>query len=581
MALAQPVAPPRGIQAAILAVLTMAFAYATWRIVALAWTCDDAFISYRYARHLVGGQGLVFNAGERVEGYTNFLFTVAVAGAMRLGLEPRLASMILGVVAYIAVAVVLYRWSLRGSMQRRFGAVFPVAAMLWLAQDDLHTWATGGLETTVFAALSLGGLYVTTRNTRRPCDAAIGGMLLGLACLTRPDGLVFATIGALAPFFTFELNTNSMRRTVLARAATVAGIVGMVLTAFVAFKFVYYGRVLPTAFYAKSAQRHFYSQGLFYVTLYFMKHWAMALALGILPVTAWVARRHRAVRADALLAFVAFAVFTAYVAHSGGDYMFARRLVPALPFLFVFLDSLVANLAVPARHAAASAIVLGSYFPNPVFSPVKPEWLHGITEERVHYPEALIALRHQQADLARELLAGTHTSVAFAGGMCAFAYYSDLPNLVEPNGLTQYWIAEQSLLERGKIGHEKAVSLESLREHGVTLIVHHDLPPVSGAKPRFDEIIVGRMLRLQIVQYDEALMEHLADDPRVRFRTKQEVLREAQLDLSQMGCADAKKSYDVLFQTYFRRSPAGAEPLRKALELACHSGAKEPLEATH
>jgi len=45
--------------------------------------------------------------------------------------------------------------------------------------------------------------------------------------------------------------------------------------------------------------------------------------------------------------------------------------------------------------------------------------------------------------------------------------------------------------------------------------------------------------------------------------------------------ADAKKSYDVLFQTYFRRSPAGAEPLRKALELACHSGAKEPLEATH
>lgn len=34
---------------------------------------EDAFISFRYARNLVDGHGLVFNPGERVEGYTNFL----------------------------------------------------------------------------------------------------------------------------------------------------------------------------------------------------------------------------------------------------------------------------------------------------------------------------------------------------------------------------------------------------------------------------------------------------------------------------------------------------------------------------
>jgi hypothetical protein len=33
---------------------------------------DDAYISFRYAASLLDGQGLVFNAGERVEGYTNF-----------------------------------------------------------------------------------------------------------------------------------------------------------------------------------------------------------------------------------------------------------------------------------------------------------------------------------------------------------------------------------------------------------------------------------------------------------------------------------------------------------------------------
>ena len=37
--------------------------------------CDDAFISFRYARNLARGDGLVFNPGESppVEGYSNLL----------------------------------------------------------------------------------------------------------------------------------------------------------------------------------------------------------------------------------------------------------------------------------------------------------------------------------------------------------------------------------------------------------------------------------------------------------------------------------------------------------------------------
>jgi len=33
---------------------------------------DDAFISYRYVQNFLNGDGLVFNIGERVEGFTNF-----------------------------------------------------------------------------------------------------------------------------------------------------------------------------------------------------------------------------------------------------------------------------------------------------------------------------------------------------------------------------------------------------------------------------------------------------------------------------------------------------------------------------
>ena len=39
----------------------------------------DAFISFRYARNLLEGHGLVWNPGERVEGYSNFLWVLELA----------------------------------------------------------------------------------------------------------------------------------------------------------------------------------------------------------------------------------------------------------------------------------------------------------------------------------------------------------------------------------------------------------------------------------------------------------------------------------------------------------------------
>ena len=43
---------------------------------ALEFTQDDAYISYRYVANYLGGDGLVYNIGERVEGFTNFGWTI-------------------------------------------------------------------------------------------------------------------------------------------------------------------------------------------------------------------------------------------------------------------------------------------------------------------------------------------------------------------------------------------------------------------------------------------------------------------------------------------------------------------------
>ncbi|MCX7840525.1 MAG: hypothetical protein N2559_13895, partial [Anaerolineae bacterium] len=59
-------------------VLLIAFfaAHALFYFVALGTDAvDDAYISFRYAQNALRGHGLVFNPGERVEGFTNFLWT--------------------------------------------------------------------------------------------------------------------------------------------------------------------------------------------------------------------------------------------------------------------------------------------------------------------------------------------------------------------------------------------------------------------------------------------------------------------------------------------------------------------------
>ena len=69
------------------ATLTVAVA-ALYSAFDLRWVSDDAFISFRYAENLVQGLGLVFNEGERVEGFTNFSWTLVTALAMRVGVDP-------------------------------------------------------------------------------------------------------------------------------------------------------------------------------------------------------------------------------------------------------------------------------------------------------------------------------------------------------------------------------------------------------------------------------------------------------------------------------------------------------------
>ena len=74
---------------------------------------EDAAMLMRYSEHLAQGHGIVWNVGEKpVDGATDFLVMVLVAGLVKAGLGVESATRLLGFLSHLVTVLVIY-WSLR------------------------------------------------------------------------------------------------------------------------------------------------------------------------------------------------------------------------------------------------------------------------------------------------------------------------------------------------------------------------------------------------------------------------------------------------------------------------------------
>jgi hypothetical protein len=549
---------------------TAAIAVCLSRAMSLAWLSDDSFISFRYARNLIQGHGLVYNVGEYVEGYTNLLWTLLMAGGMILGVSPEVTAHVAGVVFWLLLVSSLALWSWRRADQQRF---IPLAAVLVLVMGDYQTWATGALETSMFAFLSVAGILLACRVDAGKYQMLLAGTLLAAAVGTRPDGVIFAAVGVAASWF---LNTDVSIRKRLARSFFLALPLMVGAAALVTFKLRYYGDLFPTAFYSKSASDPYYGQGLFYVGLYLAKNWFI---LPLVLLLAFLSRKKltAVLKSTNLVFLAAFFGFVAYVAHSGGDFMFARRLLPAMPFLFLVLEDLL--LSIPGRALQTSLFVftvLAACFPYPIY-PKEPHFIRGVANEPAFYSQPYLDARQAQASVAARALAGLPVRAVFEGGMCMFGYYSDLPYLAESYGLTQYSLAKKPLTTRGRVGHEKSVDDQWATENNIHFIFSNALPPVPRSAPRRgDEIYFGDMLKAKIWIYRDTIMDRLRDNPEVRFIPIEETLAAARREIGLASYAEGQRIYDYLERFYFRT--ASPEKQRLAGELKRQVEAKKRAE---
>jgi hypothetical protein len=297
-----------------------------WRV--HTFTIDDAYISFRYSRNFAKGLGLVYNEGERIEGYTNFLWTVILGIGIKVGLDPDKLSKILGAAASFGTLALVYRLSGKLSPYK----TLPCVATWLLATTVVFSgYAVFGLETAFFVFLLVAGTSLLFAEEKvmgggeRADKLPISGLVFALAGLTRPEAPAF--IGILMIFLG---PTRWFAKRNLTRGAMFAVPVVIHLL----WRHSYYGAWVPNTLGAKTGnlngQLH---AGWGYVQSYAAQASAL-LWVGLLGFSIGLVKQRRD-----LLAISAITVFVcAYVVLVGGDWMpFFRFMAPFEPFCFLLV----------------------------------------------------------------------------------------------------------------------------------------------------------------------------------------------------------------------------------------------------
>jgi len=290
---------------------------------------DDAMISLRYAQNLVRGHGLVWNPGERVEGYTNPLMVLVMA--LALALLPT-SPAIFAIQLFGLLLVVMSAFLARGiylalaGRSRVSETISLVVAAAVLAYYPLSFWALTGMETGLATVLLLAAVAMALpgpqgKDGRR---AWALGVVLALLYLTRPDTLLYA---ALLLYLQWMVHGRRPAGAVWRPALVLA----MVVAGHFAFRLLYYGEILPNTAVLRL-------QGF---PLGFRLLGGIGYSrplLQVLPVPVLLALlsclQHRDDRR--LIMLLIFAVSLAYQIYVGGDPRpYQRFVTPAVPLLLV------------------------------------------------------------------------------------------------------------------------------------------------------------------------------------------------------------------------------------------------------
>lgn len=342
---------------------------------------EDAFISFRYAQNLVEGHGLVYNPGERVEGYTNFLWTMMIAAAMQRGIDPidfaRYAGMLCSLILVLVVYLVSHR---HDTVCNVTGGL--IAAAIVAANPSIGFEGVQGMETIFFSLLVTAGVLLGVQGRSVDADFSYkhewriiwSTLILFLAALTRPEGLgVFCLVTIAALLWAFKHN----HATCLRWECLVLVMFVTLYAPYWTWRYNYYGWLFPNTFYAKTGG------GLWHVVrgikyeLQFLVYNPVIGFLTFWGISCLFAnwrrqRRHRkllSTKSDvAPLGLISGGVIIGYLIYViiiGGDFKPSFRfIIPVLPLWAVMLDLAISRFGWPFLNRCIRLCKYNNFFTN-------------------------------------------------------------------------------------------------------------------------------------------------------------------------------------------------------------------------
>jgi hypothetical protein len=373
---------------------------------------DDSYISYRYASNLVAGRGLVYNPGERVEGFSNLLWTLLVAAGLGLGIGAKTAGHALGLASGCLTLAATYAYA-RSGLRKAQSWWAAVAVWIVFASPVFVRWTTSGMETPLFVAAVVGAFAAEARGRSGWAVLAVS-----LATLTRPEGALAA-----ASLFGFRLVEERFRGW---RAWSGPVAYTAVLVALTAFRLAYYGDPLPTTFYAKVGG---VSLGVSLLGAAFFLLGSAGLCT--IPAIAAIARDRR------WWPGAAFAVaMLAYGISIGAGPRYLLPLVPCFAALGVLGVEVLLDRRGPAGITAVAIIALTFHMSFFGVVGVKRE---SVWEAIAKSPRIGLVAREREEDAKNERLGqqrakvllerGERISLVATGAIGSFGFHSQLPIL--------------------------------------------------------------------------------------------------------------------------------------------------------
>jgi arabinofuranosyltransferase len=315
---------------------------------------DDSYIYHRYAHNFVTGQGLVFNPGEKVEGFTSLLWQLMMLVPASLGLPPHVFAAFLGVA--FGLLALIYTWHTCRRLGISLWGTFTAVVMLGLYPDFWRA-LTNGLEGGLFAFVLVLVAYLIFSG--RLLSAGVWG---GLLFMVRPDSILIAPVCAL---YLLRGSTNqslSLRKRFAHPLLTLLAPWLVLVVGVTLWRLAYYGAWIPNSITAKSMPLSVMNFGMVKANILDGLHYWLGFLVSAAPLvlSALLALIMETWRPAVWLCLGIVATSIPTVLANGGDWM------PNYRLLVIYAPLLAVLLGITADRIAAIRYSSRIPFPQPV-----------------------------------------------------------------------------------------------------------------------------------------------------------------------------------------------------------------------